>query len=141
MVFKPHLYMLSRMTLASSRLVFKPHLYMLSRMTLASSRLVFKPHLYMLSRMTLASSRLVFKPHLYMISRMTLASSTFYPSLRGGGGGTGRHLHLGPVARAWLGVLLTYLGLPQHAYTFHSLRRGACHLASDRGPLSQTYRP
>ena len=81
--------MLSRMTLASSRLVFKPHLYMLSRMTLASSRLVFKPHLYMLSRMTLASSRLVFKPHLYMISRMTLASSTFYPSLRGGGGGGG----------------------------------------------------
>ena len=49
------------------------------------------------------------------------------------GGGPADTFISAPVARAWLGVLLTYLGLPQHAYTFHSLRRGACHLAFGQG--------
>ena len=38
-----------------------------------------------------------------------------------------------PLARGWLASLLAHLGQAPHAFSFHSFRRGACHLAYGQG--------
>ena len=50
-----------------------------------------------------------------------------------GSGGTHTPFFTAPLARGWLSSLLAHLGLPVHAYSFHSFRRGACHLAYGQG--------
>ena len=57
----------------------------------------------------------------------------FQLHLEGGHRGTAASFFTAPVARGWLSTLLAHLGLASAAYTFHSLRRGACHLAFERG--------
>ena len=47
-------------------------------------------------------------------------------------GGSSRSLTQ-PLGREFLAKALVLLGLPRHAYTFHSFRRGGCSLAFGRG--------
>ena len=51
----------------------------------------------------------------------------------GDGGGHSDSFFTAPVARGWLATLLAHLGHHRHAFTFHSIRRGASHLAFDSG--------